>query len=72
MGGVCRKSTCWRYLLLKQAPRVVLDRGRLALDDLTAGLPKAEPKQWEAVGDAKGRGARMQGQLSRLWTWVGL
>ncbi|EGZ74437.1 hypothetical protein NEUTE2DRAFT_55098 [Neurospora tetrasperma FGSC 2509] len=40
----------------KQAPGVVLDRGRLALDDLTARLPRAGPKQWEAVGDAKGRG----------------
>ncbi|KAK3498935.1 uncharacterized protein B0T23DRAFT_400649 [Neurospora hispaniola] len=50
-----------RYLLPKeaksrQAPGVVLDRGRLALDDLTARLPRAGPRQWEAVGDAKGRG----------------
>lgn len=54
-------STCFRYLLPKEAksrqvPGVVLDRGRLALDDLTARLPRAGPKQWEAVGDAKGRG----------------
>ncbi|KAL0465951.1 hypothetical protein QR685DRAFT_575584 [Neurospora intermedia] len=40
----------------RQVPGVVLDRGRLALDDLTARLPRAGPKQWEAVGDAKGRG----------------
>ena len=42
----------------KQAAGVVLDRGRLVLDGLTAGVPRAEPKQWEAVGDARGRGRK--------------